>query len=176
MQDLNVILNNIIQMFQQQYPERSVTRNWQDRSAYKNSELEPGVLTLVYTGESLIGNAYATHVNLLVIGRVYCGHHAQGLDVEQRELTFLKQWRDFCTSSLVGNISIQRVMTSQQQEVPDGWFICECVAGPFDLGAEIDWLSGGPAEFPDTIHVSQRPDIGLPNQDDYFPVSDLKDE
>ncbi|MEI8634720.1 hypothetical protein P4S72_27145 [Vibrio sp. PP-XX7] len=136
MHDLNEILDGMIQQFQQKYPARTVTRNWQTRSAYKNQELEPGILTLVYSGEHSIGDVYATPIHLLVIGRQYCGREAQGIDVERKELDFLKQWRDFCTSSAVGNISIQKVMTSQQMEVPDAWFICECTAGPYDLGGD----------------------------------------
>ncbi|EPP22408.1 hypothetical protein L911_2217 [Vibrio fluvialis I21563] len=110
----------------------------------------------------------------MVIGRIYCGKDAAGIDVEDAELNFLKEWRLFCSSSAAGNISIQKVMTSQQQEKPDGWFICECVAGPYDFGGEIDWLPEGPEEVPAEIHVGLSPDIG--NEENYFTLSDLEPE
>lgn len=167
------IMDGIQAAFVKRCPERTVTRNWQERSAYQNQDLRPGVLTLVYTGESPLGDVYNTRMNFMAIGRIYCGHKAQGLDVEQAELEFLKDWRLFCSSSAAGNISIQKVITSQQQEVPDGWFICECVAGPYDFGGEIDWLPEGPSEVPSQIHVSLPPDTGEGHEDKYLAISDL---
>ncbi|MBD0786725.1 hypothetical protein HUO09_10225 [Vibrio sp. Y2-5] len=170
----NEILEGIKSAFETRYPTRTVTRNWQDRAAYKNEELKPGILTLVYSGESPLGDVYNTRMNFMVIGRIYCGKDADGIDVEDAELNFLKEWRLFCSSSAAGNISIQKVMTSQQQEKPDGWFICECVAGPYDFGGEIDWLPEGPEEVPAEIHVGLSPDIG--NEENYFTLSDLEPE
>lgn len=170
----NEILDEIQNAFKTINPTRTVTRNWQERSAYKHDDLKPGVLTFVYTGESPLGDVYNTRMNFMVIGRVYCGKQAQGIDVENAELEFLKEWRLFCSSSHAGNISIQRVLTSQQQEVPDGWFICECIAGPYDFGGEIDLLPVGPEEVPAEIHVSMSPDIGTGNEDSYLALTDLE--
>ncbi|MCG7585442.1 hypothetical protein [Photobacterium sp. OFAV2-7] len=169
--NINSILNGITNAFKNQHPAREVTRSWQARNAYQNRDLEPGVLTVVYTGE-IPNDAYATYIRFLVIGRVYCGMKAKGLDVEQAELSFLQQWREFCSSSTFGNISMTSVQTSQQQEAPDGWFIAECKAGPYDLAGEIDWLPVGPSEVPEQIMASQSPDIGFGHEADYFPVSD----
>lgn len=170
------IMNSIEAAFKKYSPERTVTRNWQERAAYQNEELRPGVLTLVYTGESPLGDVYNTRMNFMAIGRIYCGQQSKGIDVENAELTFLKDWRLFCSSSAAGNISIQKVITSQQQEVPDGWFICECVAGPYDFGGEVDWLPEGPSEVPTEIHVSLPPNIGQAHKDDYLAISDLDGE
>ncbi|MDW6004728.1 hypothetical protein [Vibrio mangrovi] len=176
MRDLNEILDDVVRQFRLQYPQRVVTRNWQDRSAYADHELAPGILTLVYTGERPVGNVYATEIYLRAIGRLYCGAQASGIDVERQELEFLKQWRDFCSSAAVGNITIQSVATSQQKETPDGWFTCECIAGQYDLGSDLDWLPEGPANMPDKIFASQKPDIGQDHRDDYFPVSENENE
>ncbi|WP_158117219.1 hypothetical protein [Vibrio cincinnatiensis] len=169
--NLNQIINSIVEGFKTRYPARSVSRNWQDRSAYKNSDLERGELTVIYTGEAP-SDAYNTYIKLLVIGRIYCGSKAKGLDVEQAELKFLQEWRHFCNSSAFGNISMLSVSTSQQQEVPDGWFISECRAGPFDLAGEIDWLPIGPSELPEEILVSQSPEIGFGHEDDYQSIDE----
>ncbi|HAS6108098.1 TPA: hypothetical protein RQJ78_002431 [Vibrio vulnificus] len=169
--NLNPIIDAIVAGFSTRYTERNVSRNWQDRSAYKNSDLERGELTVIYTGE-IPNDAYNTYIKLLVIGRIYCGSKAKGLDVERAELEFLQEWRNFCNSSAFGNISILSVSTSQQQEAPDGWFISECRAGPFDLAGEIDWLPVGPSELPEEISVSQSPDVGFGHEDDYFSVGE----
>ena len=172
-QDVNQIIDSIIEGFHNKQPKRTVTRRWRDRAAYENEQLKAGNLTVVYTGEQPLGDVYNTKINLLVIGRVYCGADANGFEIEQAELKFLREWRDFTSSAAFGNISIQKVMTSQQQEAPDGWFICECIAGPYDLGPGIDWLPEGPSEVPEKIMVSQSPDIGFGHEDDYTPISDL---
>ncbi len=168
------ILTSFQEAFKARYPDRTVTRNWQERAAYKNEELRTGLLTFIYTGESPLGDVYNTRLHFMVIGRIYCGKDAKGLNVENAELAFLKEWRSFCSSSVAGNVSIQKAITSQQQEAPDGWFICECVAGPYDFGGEIDWLPVGPSEVPTSISVGLSPDVGDGNVDDYFTISDLE--
>lgn len=169
--NIDAILTAIADGFKARHPARKTTRSWQDRSAYNNRDLEPGNLTVIYTGE-IPNDVYATQIKFLVIGRVYCGAKASGLEVEQAELTFLQEWREFCSSSAFGNITMLSVTTSQQQEAPDGWFLAECRTGPYDLAGEIDWLPVGPKELPDKIMASQSPDIGLGHEADYFPVDE----
>ncbi|WP_120510959.1 hypothetical protein [Photobacterium salinisoli] len=169
--NVDTILTAITEGFAQRYPHRKTTRNWQDRSAYNNRDLEPGLLTVIYTGE-IPNDVYDTYIKILVIGRVYCGAKATALETEQAELAFLQEWREFCTSSAFGNISILSVNSSQQQEKPDGWFLAECRSGPYDLAAEIDWLPVGPAELPEGIKASQSPDIGASNESRYFDVDE----
>ncbi|UTV30861.1 hypothetical protein [Photobacterium atrarenae] len=169
--NIDAILTAITDGFESRNPHRTTTRNWQDRSAYSNRDLEPGILTVIYTGE-IPNDVYNTYVKMLVIGRVYCGAKTTGLETEQAELAFLQEWRDFCSSSAFGNISILSVNTSQQQETPDGWFIAECRTGPHDLAGELDWLPVGPETLPDQILASQSPEIGFGHESDYFPVTD----
>ncbi|KFA98782.1 hypothetical protein [Vibrio sp. ER1A] len=164
--NVNQILDAIVSGFKHKHPERDADRNWKARSAYRNRDLEDGVLTVIYTGENP-SDPYNTYLKLLVVGRIYCGADATGQEIEQAELDFLQQWREFCGSSSWGNINLLSVSTSQQQEAPDGWFISECTAGPFDLAGDIDWLPEGPTELPDDILVSQSPDIGFGHEDDY---------
>lgn len=172
---VETILNGIKDGFEQYTinlgAPRTVTRNWKDRAAYNNRDLESGHVTFVYTGENP-NTLYDVYVKFLVIARIYCGANATGLEVEQAELVMLQQWRDFTSSSAFGDISIQTVLTSQQQEFPDGWFLAECRTGPYNLAADIDWLPIGPKAIPDEILVSQSPNIGSGHADHYFPMNE----
>lgn len=169
------ILNEIKEGFKQHTINnsvpRKVTRNWQDRAAYNNRDLEMGHFTFVYTGE-IPNTLYDVYVKFLVIARIYCGAKAKGVDVEQAELAMLQQFRDFTSSSAFGDISIHNVITSQQQEAPDGWFLAECRTGPHDLAGEIDWLPDGPQTLPSEILLSQSPNIGFGHENNYFPIKE----
>ena len=165
----NWLLQELIDEFNNQYPERTVSRTWKDRSAYRNEQLRPGLLTLVYAGERP-ADPYNSYLKLLVIGRVYCGKDADGVAVEQEELRFIDEWKAFCESAQGAHVQILSVASSHQMDRPDGWFVAECEAGPYDLNHQSDW-----DEAPNGVFVSRSPEIGEAHQDDYLLMEELSD-
>ncbi|AWL12812.1 hypothetical protein HMF8227_02360 [Saliniradius amylolyticus] len=148
-----------------------VTRDWKPRSAFKNDDLKPGHYTLVYRGEKS-PEPHQTYIQFLMIGRIYCGKDATGEQIEQAELNLLQAFKDFVFTS-APEIEIGSVACSHQQEHPDGWFVAECSAGPFDFQHNQDWL--GDETDIDGIKASRAPDIGLEHEEDYVSLPTLEE-
>ena len=146
-----------------------VTRCYQSRDVLQNDELQNGHFTLMFKGEKG-DDQYKMFVFFLVIGRVYCGLGAKGDQVESQEIVLLDKFKRF-VEERAAEITTNAVSCSQQQEVPHGWFIAECAAGPFDFSDTQEWL--GTDVIFEGVKVSRAPDIGVANFDKYVDVDEL---
>gem|GEM_PF-2543339 len=143
-------------------PGAEVTRNWRARADMRNAELQHGHLTILYQGEG--GNDDSQiYVGFLLIARQYCGKGANGLKIEQTELHLLKAIRRILNAELPA-VQITKTSSSQQQECPDAWIICQCKAGPYDFTSD-DWL--GDDQQITGFNVGQAPRIGEAHESDY---------
>lgn len=161
-------LQEIAEQYQATYPRRTVTRVWQDRAAYKNEQLSPGIVTIVFTSKVLGADPHNAYFNFLVVGRIYCGKDAIGLAVEQAELAMSAELEILINSHAVVHTTINRINTSNQMEGPDGFFIAECTAGPLDLSP---YIEEEPATNVDTILLGVSPNTGQAHLDSYEAIN-----
>jgi hypothetical protein len=160
------LLEEIKQQFKSQQPNRLVTRSWKDQSKYSNDQLKSGVLTIVFTNETLGADIYNSYFNFMALGRIYCGKDAEGIDVERAELAFIGELKTLVDSDEAVNITINDIKSSSQMEAPNGWFLAECLAGPVDLSQYADEDGPDVAE----IWLGKAPDIGEGHELDYVQV------
>lgn len=166
----NEVLEHYKNTFTDLIPAIRSSRNWKARGNFQNKDLENGHITFLYQGE---GGEDPTqmYIGFLIIARKYCGKSAQGRTIEVTELELLNQIRQVIDQELP-QIHIKKVSSSQQQECPDAWIICECQAGPFDFSVGDDWL--GEDLNINKFSLSQSPDIGIPHKDKYIDVEELE--
>ena len=157
-------LQEVVDQYIHAFPHRTVTQSWKNRDDYNHKQLTPGILTIIY-GSKVQGNdPYNAYFKFMVVGRVYCGDKATGLEVQQTELVFSDELESLAQSGVAGNFIITEISYSSQMEIPHGWFIAKCTMGPLDLSHYNN--DETPANV-DKLMLGQAPDIGLGHEADY---------
>ncbi len=166
------VLQDYLEYLRIELPDRIFTREWKPRERYQNSELQPGIFTLIYKGSNGrdLDDPFEGHLRLMIIGRIYCGHDASGVDVERAELQMEDEIRQFCEGNHGAALQIVNVHTSHQVEAPDGWVLLECVSGPHDLHHSTLYENGVP--YGGKLMAGVAPDVGFGHEPDYLEIND----
>lgn len=169
---IDLILQEYLNNLQLELPDRIFTREWKGRERYQNSELQPGIFTLINMGSRRadLDDPYLANIRLMIIGRIYCGANATGLDVERAELKLEDEIRQFSEGNSGAALRILESVTSHQVETPHGWVVMECLSGPHDLHHSSLFDNGVPYEG--TVLFASEPDIGPGSEGNYLDPSD----
>lgn len=167
---IDKVLQDYLDYLKIELPDRIFTREWKDRSRYKNEELTPGVFTLIYKGREQADHddPYEGCLRLLVVARIYCGVDATGLDVEKAELQLEDELNQFTEGNHGAALQILSSHTSHQIEAPHGWVVFDCRSGPHDLHHNTLFDSGSPYEG--SVMVGVVPEVGFGHENDYLEI------
>lgn len=170
----NALINQVMDHYKDylaiELPDRRITREWKGRESYNNEDFKPGLFTLIYTGSKDAEDPFYGYLRLMIVGRVYCGVKATGLDVEKAEQQMEDDLRAFTETNNGTTLRILEVANSHQIEAPHGWIVATCISGPHDLHHNDLFDEGAPYEG--TLQAGIVPDVGFGHEDDYMQVED----
>jgi len=169
---IDQVLQDYVDYLRIELPDRIFTRAWKARERYSKDDLKPGIFTLIYQGSkgTDLDDPYGGYLQLMIIGRIYCGADANGLEVEQAELQMEDEIRQFTEGNSGAALQIINVSTSHQVEAPEGWVVLECRSGPHDLHHTTLFDNGVP--YTGDLQASVVPDVGFGHEQDYMKVDD----
>ncbi|WP_422452442.1 hypothetical protein [Endozoicomonas sp. ALC066] len=157
------------------HPNRTITRQWQERDNYSRQDRDDGIHALLYRGEMPTDNPNLGIIRVLVMGliRVH-SRNGNGLELEQKELEMLEQLKGFSQTPEGALLHVNNIVTSLQVECPEGWYMAECEYGPVDLSITPNRWDDG-RQFTGDIYMGRAPDIGADHKNDYTNIS-LEDD
>lgn len=136
---IDKVLQDYIDYLALELPDRVFTRIWKPRDAFNNNDLAPGHFTMVYKAYRSAQDPDFIEIDLLLVGRIYCGIDADGLAVEQAELEMEHDIRDFCSGTNGAALRIDSAACSHQLETPHGWVVLDCKSGPHSVRTSSLW-------------------------------------